>query len=164
MRDEQAHLFAVVRPSVGVVGPLVLPGRSSCARCHDLHRRDRDAAWPTVAAQLRALPGGAPAPAGAGSRAVGADGCDVVLATAVAAQACLQVLAFLDGGTAAPPGRGRHRRGVARGRPGPAPVVVGPPVVRLRVALNTGTGPGRVTVWQTAGVGRTCHAALRPAP
>ena len=101
MRDEQAHLFAVVRPSVGVVGPLVLPGRSSCARCHDLHRRDRDAAWPTVAAQLRALPGGAATPAGASSRAVGADGCDVVLATAVAAQTCLQVLAFLDVGTPA---------------------------------------------------------------
>ena len=103
MRDEQAHLFAAVRPSVGVVGPLVLPGRSSCARCHDLHRRDRDAAWPTVAAQLRALPGGAAARAGRATRSVGPDACDVVLATAVAAQTCLQVLAFLDAGTPAPP-------------------------------------------------------------
>lgn len=103
MRDEQAHLFAAVRPSVGVVGPLVLPGRSSCARCHDLHRRDRDAGWPTVAAQLRALPGGAASRAGQATRSIGADACDVVLATAVAAQTCLQVLAFLDGGTPAPP-------------------------------------------------------------
>ena len=92
MRDGQPHLFAAVRPSLGVVGPLVLPGRSSCARCHDLHRRDRDAAWPTVAAQLRGSPGAA-AQSGAAS---GADACDVVLATAVAAQACLQVLAYLD--------------------------------------------------------------------
>jgi len=103
MRDEQAHLFAAVRPSVGVVGPLVLPGRSSCARCHDLHRRDRDAGWPTVAAQLRALPGGAASRAGQATRSIGADACDVVLATAVAAQTCLQVLAFLDGATPAPP-------------------------------------------------------------
>ena len=104
MRDEQAHLFAAVRPSVGVVGPLVLPGRSSCARCHDLHRRDRDAAWPTIAAQLRALPGGpAPAAAGRAAQSAGADACDVVLATAVAAQTCLQVLAFLDAGTTAAP-------------------------------------------------------------
>jgi hypothetical protein len=103
MRDGQPHLFAAVRPSVGVVGPLVLPGRSSCARCHDLHRRDRDAAWPTVAAQLRAVPGGAAAGSGQATRSVGADACDVVLATAVAAQTCLQVLAFLDGGTPAPP-------------------------------------------------------------
>ena len=36
----------------GVVGPLVLPGRSSCQRCHDLHRADRDPAWPSIAAQL----------------------------------------------------------------------------------------------------------------
>jgi hypothetical protein len=91
MRDGQPHLFAAVRPSVGVVGPLVLPGRSSCARCHDLHRRDRDAAWPTVAAQLRGIPGAA-----ARAATSSADACDVVLATAVAAQACLQVLAFLD--------------------------------------------------------------------
>ena len=106
MRDEQPHLFAVVRPTVGVVGPLVLPGRSSCARCHDLHRRDRDAAWPAVAAQLRALPGGPAARAGRAGRAArptGADACDVVLATAVAAQTCLQVLGFLDGGTPPPP-------------------------------------------------------------
>jgi hypothetical protein len=103
MRDGQAHLFAVVRPSVGVVGPLVLPGRSSCARCHDLHRRDRDAAWPTVAAQLRARPGGARAASGPASRSVGTDACDVVLATAVAAQTCLQVLAFVDTDTPVPP-------------------------------------------------------------
>ena len=109
LRDGQAHLFAAVRPSVGVVGPLVLPGRSSCARCHDLHRRDRDAAWPTVAAQLLPVPGGAAGPAAGRGGVAGADACDVVLATAVAAQACLQALAFLDGsatrdGSAAPGG------------------------------------------------------------
>ncbi len=79
------HLFARVRDVTGLVGPLVLPGRSSCSRCHDLHRADRDPAWPSVAAQLST----------GGRHRVTA--CDVVLATAVAAHAGLQVLAFLDG-------------------------------------------------------------------
>jgi hypothetical protein len=42
-----------VRDGVGLVGPLVIPGVTSCLDCADLHRRDRDAAWPAVAAQLR---------------------------------------------------------------------------------------------------------------
>ena len=78
------HLFAAVREGRGCVGPLVLPGRSSCARCHDLYRADRDPAWPRIAAQLSD---------GHGSRVVA---CDVALATAVAALAALQVLAYLD--------------------------------------------------------------------
>lgn len=47
------HLPVRVRDGTGIVGPLVLPGVTSCLRCADLHRRDRDAAWPAVAAQLR---------------------------------------------------------------------------------------------------------------
>jgi hypothetical protein len=35
------------------VGPLVIPGETSCLSCADLHRSDRDAAWPAIAAQLR---------------------------------------------------------------------------------------------------------------
>ena len=79
------HLFASVREGTGIVGPLVLPGRSSCQRCHDLHRTDRDPGWPSIAAQL----------AGTASQSTAA--CDVALATAVAAHAAMQVLAFLDG-------------------------------------------------------------------
>ncbi|OBK75928.1 cyclodehydratase [Mycobacterium sp. 1164985.4] len=48
-----AHLPVRVRDGVGLVGPLVLPGVTSCLSCGDLHRSDRDAAWPAVAAQLR---------------------------------------------------------------------------------------------------------------
>ncbi len=48
-----AHLPVRVRDGVGLVGPLVVPGVTSCLGCADLHRRDRDAAWPAVAAQLR---------------------------------------------------------------------------------------------------------------
>ncbi|HEX3287750.1 MAG TPA: TOMM precursor leader peptide-binding protein [Mycobacterium sp.] len=47
------HLAVRVRDGAGLVGPLVLPGVTSCLRCADLHRSDRDAAWPAVASQLR---------------------------------------------------------------------------------------------------------------
>jgi hypothetical protein len=48
-----AHIAVRVRDGTGLVGPLVIPGVTSCLGCADLHRRDRDAAWPAVAAQLR---------------------------------------------------------------------------------------------------------------
>ncbi len=38
------------------VGPLVEPGRGPCLRCLDLARRDADAAWPVIAAQLAGRP------------------------------------------------------------------------------------------------------------
>jgi bacteriocin biosynthesis cyclodehydratase domain-containing protein len=47
------HLPVRVRDGSGLVGPLVIPGVTSCLGCADLHRSDRDAAWPAVAAQLR---------------------------------------------------------------------------------------------------------------
>jgi hypothetical protein len=81
------HLVATVRGGCGVVGPFVIPGRTSCLRCADLHRRDAEPHWPELAAQLTA--GEAP-PSGATT---------TCLLTAVTA--ALQVLAYLDG-TAAP--------------------------------------------------------------
>lgn len=54
-----AHLPVRVRDGVGLVGPLVIPGVTSCLECADLHRSDRDAAWPAVAAQLRHTVGSA---------------------------------------------------------------------------------------------------------
>ncbi|KLO46191.1 cyclodehydratase [Mycobacterium nebraskense] len=47
------HLPVRVRDGIGLVGPLVIPGTTSCLGCTDLHRRDRDAAWPAISAQLR---------------------------------------------------------------------------------------------------------------
>jgi hypothetical protein len=79
------HLVVGVRETTAVVGPLVLPGLSSCLRCADLHRADRDPAWPVVAAQL------------AGVRRRRDEPCDVVLATVAAGLAALQCLAHLDG-------------------------------------------------------------------
>ena len=84
--DGLAHLVARVEDQVGVVGPLVLPGRSSCLHCLDLARTGLDPAWPALAAQLARAP-----------RELQA--CDGVLATAVAAQAALQILELLAGET-----------------------------------------------------------------
>jgi hypothetical protein len=47
-----SHLPVRVRDGVGIVGPLIVPGRSSCLRCADLHRTGLDAGWPRVASQL----------------------------------------------------------------------------------------------------------------
>ncbi|WP_040518165.1 hypothetical protein [Gordonia neofelifaecis] len=51
------HLAVHVRDDVGVVGPLVLPGLSSCLRCVELHRTDLDEAWPVIAATLHGVAG-----------------------------------------------------------------------------------------------------------
>lgn len=82
------HLFAQVLEVTGVVGPLVLPGRSSCLRCQDLHRTDRDPHWPLVLDQALRRPPPEPA-------------CDAALAAVVAGLAATQVLAHLDGFTPA---------------------------------------------------------------
>lgn len=78
------HLGVVVDAARVVIGPLVLPGRSPCIRCLDLHRRDRDPAWLHLVAQL--LDSRAP------QEAVG----ETALSTAAGALAALQVLCRLD--------------------------------------------------------------------
>jgi hypothetical protein len=79
------HLAATAGEAIGVVGPLVVPGRTACLHCLDLARTDRDPAWPLIRAQLIGCQPATPA-------------CDGVLATSVAAQASLQMLAFIDRG------------------------------------------------------------------
>jgi hypothetical protein len=83
--DGVPHLAVAAGEAIGVVGPLVQPGRSACLRCLDLHRADRDPAWPAVLAQLIGRRPATPA-------------CGSVLAASVAAQACAQLLAFIDRG------------------------------------------------------------------
>jgi hypothetical protein len=52
MRFGIPHLMVRLRDGAGVVGPLVLPGLTSCLVCADHHRRDRDSEWPLICAQL----------------------------------------------------------------------------------------------------------------
>jgi hypothetical protein len=89
MSNQTPHLAASASEAIGVVGPLVVPGRTACLRCLDLSRTDRDPAWPLILAQLS---GREPVPLA----------CDAPLAGSVAAQAAFQALAFIDG--AAVPG------------------------------------------------------------
>ena len=91
--DRVVHLTAGASEAIGVVGPLVVPGETACLNCVDLARTDRDPAWPLILAQL-AGPDAQPA------------ACDAALAGAVAAQAVVQALAFLD--RAGPPGPVRN--------------------------------------------------------
>jgi len=79
------HLAVVLEEAGAVVGPLVVPGRGPCLRCVDLHRRDDDSRWPTMAVQLRQRYEGAAAPE------------ETVTATVAAALAAGQALAHLDG-------------------------------------------------------------------
>lgn len=46
------HLQVRLRDGRGVVGPLVLPGNTSCLRCADLLRAAYDEDWPHLSAQL----------------------------------------------------------------------------------------------------------------
>ncbi len=85
LRADVPHLAVVLRGHGATVGPLVVPGRGPCLRCLDLHRGDRDPAWPKVLAQLLYPPPPADEPEESAS------------AHLVAGLAALQVLAWLDG-------------------------------------------------------------------
>jgi bacteriocin biosynthesis cyclodehydratase domain-containing protein len=67
------HLAVRVRDGKGLVGPLVLPGRTSCLRCLELHRAARDECWPLLAAQLVDRPGQASAACTAATAAFGVE-------------------------------------------------------------------------------------------
>lgn len=61
-RHGTPHLYAACRDGRVVVGPTVIPGTSSCLRCADLYRAERNPAWPSVSAQLLFTSGWAPLP------------------------------------------------------------------------------------------------------
>jgi hypothetical protein len=88
VRDGVPHLAVRAAEAIGVVGPLVLPGRSACLRCIDMRKADGDPAWPKILAQVSCA---GPLP----------QACDGVLATMTATLAAAQALAFIDG--VAPP-------------------------------------------------------------
>jgi hypothetical protein len=81
--DGVAHLVAAVDGPHAVIGPLVIPGVTSCLRCADLHRCERDPAWPAIAVQLATKP-------------LRRRPSDVALCVATAGVAVSQALAYLD--------------------------------------------------------------------
>ncbi|MBO4206846.1 TOMM precursor leader peptide-binding protein, partial [Micromonospora echinofusca] len=84
-RRRQPHLLVGLRDGVPVIGPLVRPPAGPCLNCLDLHRRDRDPAWPALAAQLAGETAGEP--------------CATATLLAAVAYATSEVLTVLDGGT-----------------------------------------------------------------
>jgi hypothetical protein len=84
VRDNVPHIVARLEGVTAVVGPLVLPGRSCCVQCTDLHRTARDRAWPRLVAQAERHPVADPP-------------YDLALASLAAAQVAIQALTFLGG-------------------------------------------------------------------
>jgi bacteriocin biosynthesis cyclodehydratase domain-containing protein len=81
-RHRLPHLTVTVRDGTVLVGPLVPPRGQPCLNCLDLHRIDRDPAWPQLAAQL-AAPDREP--------------CATATLLAAAGLAAAEVLCWLDG-------------------------------------------------------------------
>lgn len=81
--DRIPHLAVLASEAIGIVGPLVVPGRTTCVRCLDYVKAGNDPAWPLILAQLAGRRPDPPA-------------CDSVLAASVAAQAAAQALAAID--------------------------------------------------------------------
>lgn len=61
-RSATPHTYLACRDGRMVVGPTVHPGRTSCLRCADHHRADRNPRWPQISAQLLWTSGWAPVP------------------------------------------------------------------------------------------------------
>jgi bacteriocin biosynthesis cyclodehydratase domain-containing protein len=84
-RRRRPLLALSVRDGVAIVGPLVPAAGGPCLRCLDLHRTDRDPAWPRLAAQL-AEQDTEPVP------------CAAATILSAAGLAAAEILAYLDGG------------------------------------------------------------------
>lgn len=78
-------LTVSIRERRGVVGPLVIPGESSCLECQDTVRRDLDRHWGVLKPQLLSHPG------------TTGDGGEAALVMMTAALTTTQVLQWIDG-------------------------------------------------------------------
>lgn len=87
LRRDVPHVPVVIGDAGAVVGPVVEPGSGPCLLCLELHRRDRDAAWPAIATQLLGRRSRAESP---------------VLVTEAAAAACRLALDRIRTGASAP--------------------------------------------------------------
>ncbi|MCF8551434.1 MAG: hypothetical protein K9G05_05065 [Candidatus Nanopelagicales bacterium] len=80
--DPRPHVHVGIRHTRAVVGPLVVPGQSSCLRCVYLHRVDRDSSWPAQSIAWR--------------HTQAASTADPLLLTATAAYAAALVRTWVD--------------------------------------------------------------------
>ena len=87
LRRDIPHLPVLFTESAVHLGPGVEPGNGPCLVCIELHRRDDDAAWPTIATQLLWRSRSTEPPA---------------LATEAAAAACRMVIDRLENGAREP--------------------------------------------------------------
>jgi len=81
--DPRPHMHVGIRHTRAVVGPLVVPGQSSCLRCAYLHRVDRESHWPAQSIAWRHTPTASTA--------------DPLLLTATATYAAALVRMWVDG-------------------------------------------------------------------
>ena len=82
---DRPHLVVAAHGPLGLVGPLVVPGSTSCLRCRHLHRLDADPAWATLTLQ-----------ASSSARHVPVPPVDRLLARLVADHAALLVRQWAD--------------------------------------------------------------------
>ena len=83
VRTGVPHLAVWAGEAIGVIGPLVRPGRSACLRCVELRKADADPQWPRITAQATLA-------------RVRPRACDTALAAMAAAMACAQALLLID--------------------------------------------------------------------
>jgi bacteriocin biosynthesis cyclodehydratase domain-containing protein len=83
------HLSVLVREHDTLIGPLVVPGQTSCLECVQLHRADADPAWPDVVSLLAGKAGTASADRSPFE--------EVSQSVAAAGLAARQTLLFIDG-------------------------------------------------------------------
>ena len=83
VRGRVPHLLVTLRETTGLVGPLVLPGQSTCLHCVDLHRVARDRDWPALSVQLS-------------QGQSGVNCAETTLVGATASLAAMQLLLLLD--------------------------------------------------------------------
>ncbi|MDA3021057.1 MAG: hypothetical protein O2943_00060 [Actinomycetota bacterium] len=82
---DHPHLPATVYGARAVIGPIVIPGKTSCLRCAYLHTVDADAMWPKVTLQLASA-----------LRRLKALPLDRLLVRAAASQTALLIRAWID--------------------------------------------------------------------
>lgn len=132
------QLVARAGDGVGVVGPLVVPGRTCCLRCVELHHTDGDPCWPSLATQL----------------AAGRQQADLASAQMASAFAVGQVLQMLHGSVRNVwPAGGPAEERSPPDPVAPDPVAVDPPGSGLAtwgvsVEIDVFTGQISRTVWE----------------